>query len=180
MNGFHFHRRRCPKPSDPAREGMAGTGRPWITSGSQRKGVFAGTKKTSRARASNWPLATNRPRAPVAASRCRRRTFPSSPSIMDEKYIILRRLRQHGFGVQVLPATATAGDALKHKPAGIFSVQRPGDPARSITLSREVKTLVGQAAFRFLGFVSPPDARAGVRRENLQIEISAIAARTSR
>jgi carbamoyl-phosphate synthase small subunit len=36
------------------------------------------------------------------------------------KYNILRRLRQHGFRVQVLPATATAQDALKHKPAGIF------------------------------------------------------------
>src|SRR5947199_3781115 len=36
------------------------------------------------------------------------------------KYNILRRLRQHGFKVQVVPATATAVEALKHKPAGIF------------------------------------------------------------
>src|SRR5579864_5191556 len=35
------------------------------------------------------------------------------------KYNILRRLRQHGFATQVLPATASAQDALKHKPAGI-------------------------------------------------------------
>ncbi len=45
------------------------------------------------------------------------------------KYNILRRLRQHGFKVQVLPATAPAADALKHKPAGIFLSNGPGDPA---------------------------------------------------
>ncbi len=45
------------------------------------------------------------------------------------KYNILRRLRQHGFKVQVLPATASAQDALKHKPAGIFLSNGPGDPA---------------------------------------------------
>ena len=44
------------------------------------------------------------------------------------KYNILRRLRQHGFAVQVLPATATAADALKYKPAGIFLSNGPGDP----------------------------------------------------
>jgi carbamoyl-phosphate synthase small subunit len=58
------------------------------------------------------------------------------------KYNILRRLRQHGFGVQVLPATATAGDALKHKPAGIFLSNGPGDPAALNYIVREVKTLV--------------------------------------
>jgi carbamoyl-phosphate synthase small subunit len=45
------------------------------------------------------------------------------------KYNILRRLRQHGFKVQVLPATTSAADALKHKPAGIFLSNGPGDPA---------------------------------------------------
>jgi carbamoyl-phosphate synthase small subunit len=45
------------------------------------------------------------------------------------KYNILRRLRQHGFAVQVVPATATAADALAHKPAGIFLSNGPGDPA---------------------------------------------------
>jgi carbamoyl-phosphate synthase small subunit len=58
------------------------------------------------------------------------------------KYNILRRLRQHGFRVQVLPATATAGDALKHKPAGIFLSNGPGDPAALNYIVREVKTLV--------------------------------------
>jgi carbamoyl-phosphate synthase small subunit len=45
------------------------------------------------------------------------------------KYNILRRLRQHGFRVQVVPATTTAAEALKHKPAGIFLSNGPGDPA---------------------------------------------------
>jgi carbamoyl-phosphate synthase small subunit len=58
------------------------------------------------------------------------------------KYNILRRLRQHGFGVQVLPATATAAEALKHKPAGIFLSNGPGDPSALNDIVREVKTLV--------------------------------------
>jgi carbamoyl-phosphate synthase small subunit len=45
------------------------------------------------------------------------------------KYNILRRLRQHGFSIQVLPATAPAAEALKHKPAGIFLSNGPGDPS---------------------------------------------------
>ena len=57
------------------------------------------------------------------------------------KYNILRRLRQHGFATQVLPATASADDALKHKPAGIFLSNGPGDPAALNYIVREVKTL---------------------------------------
>jgi carbamoyl-phosphate synthase small subunit len=45
------------------------------------------------------------------------------------KYNILRRLRQHGFRVQVVPATTPAVEALAHKPAGIFLSNGPGDPA---------------------------------------------------
>jgi carbamoyl-phosphate synthase small subunit len=58
------------------------------------------------------------------------------------KYNILRRLRQHGFSVQVLPATASAADVLKHKPAGIFLSNGPGDPAALGYIVREVKALV--------------------------------------
>ena len=58
------------------------------------------------------------------------------------KYNILRRLRQHGFATNVLPATATAHDTLKHKPAGIFLSNGPGDPAALNYIVREVKTLV--------------------------------------
>ena len=58
------------------------------------------------------------------------------------KYNILRRLRQHGFKTQVLPATTSAAEALKHKPAGIFLSNGPGDPSALGYIVREVKTLV--------------------------------------
>jgi len=45
------------------------------------------------------------------------------------KYNILRRLRQHGFKVRVLPATAPAAEALSSKPAGVFLSNGPGDPS---------------------------------------------------
>jgi len=45
------------------------------------------------------------------------------------KYNILRRLRQHGFKVQVVPASTPASDVLKYKPAGIFLSNGPGDPS---------------------------------------------------
>jgi len=58
------------------------------------------------------------------------------------KYNILRRLRQHGFQVQVVPATATAVEAMKHKPAGIFLSNGPGDPAALGYAVRAVADLV--------------------------------------
>jgi carbamoyl-phosphate synthase small subunit len=58
------------------------------------------------------------------------------------KYNILRRLRQHGFKTQVLPATASAEDALKHQPAGIFLSNGPGDPAALDYIVRNVKQLL--------------------------------------
>src|ERR1035441_10719921 len=45
------------------------------------------------------------------------------------KYNILRRLRQQGFRVQVVPATTSAADASRYKPAAIFLSNGPGDPA---------------------------------------------------
>ncbi len=45
------------------------------------------------------------------------------------KYNILRRLRQHGFKTHVVPATTPAAEVLKHKPAGIFLSNGPGDPS---------------------------------------------------
>ncbi len=58
------------------------------------------------------------------------------------KYNILRRLRQHGFRVQVLPATAPASEALKHKPAGIFLSNGPGDPSALPYAINTVRELV--------------------------------------
>lgn len=58
------------------------------------------------------------------------------------KYNILRRLRQHGFKVQVVPASTPAADALKHRPAGIFLSNGPGDPAALGYAVRAVSDLV--------------------------------------
>jgi carbamoyl-phosphate synthase small subunit len=57
------------------------------------------------------------------------------------KYNILRRLRQHGFKVQVVPATTPAAEALKYKPAGIFLSNGPGDPSAlgyAVTAAQEL------------------------------------------
>ncbi|HVR34421.1 MAG TPA: glutamine-hydrolyzing carbamoyl-phosphate synthase small subunit [Methylomirabilota bacterium] len=45
------------------------------------------------------------------------------------KYNILRRLRQQGFQVRVVPARTTAEEVMKHKPAGVFLSNGPGDPS---------------------------------------------------
>src|SRR5579859_7105627 len=58
------------------------------------------------------------------------------------KYNILRRLRQHGFQVRVLPATATAAEALKSKPAGVFLSNGPGDPSAVSYAVQAVRDLV--------------------------------------
>jgi carbamoyl-phosphate synthase small subunit len=58
------------------------------------------------------------------------------------KYNILRRLRQQGFKTQVVPAGTTAAEALKHKPAGIFLSNGPGDPAALGYAVQAVRDLV--------------------------------------
>jgi carbamoyl-phosphate synthase small subunit len=59
------------------------------------------------------------------------------------KYNILRRLRQRGFKTQVVPATTPAREALKHKPAGIFLSNGPGDPSALGYAARAVRELIG-------------------------------------
>jgi len=58
------------------------------------------------------------------------------------KYNILRRLRQHGFITRVVPATTSAADVLKGRPAGIFLSNGPGDPAALGYAIRAVGELV--------------------------------------
>ncbi|HXT40288.1 MAG TPA: carbamoyl phosphate synthase small subunit, partial [Candidatus Angelobacter sp.] len=60
------------------------------------------------------------------------------------KYNILRRLRQRGFKVQVVPASTPAVEALKHKPAGIFLSNGPGDPSALPYAVRAAGDLVGK------------------------------------
>jgi carbamoyl-phosphate synthase small subunit len=60
------------------------------------------------------------------------------------KYNILRRLRQHGNKVTVVPATTSAEDVLAMKPDGIFLSNGPGDPGALPYLSAELKKLFGR------------------------------------
>ena len=57
---------------------------------------------------------------------------------------ILRRLRQHGFQVQVMPASTTAAEVLALDPDGIFLSNGPGDPAALDYIHKELRELVGQ------------------------------------
>ena len=58
------------------------------------------------------------------------------------KYNILRRLRQRGFKVHVVPATTPAAEALRYKPAGIFLSNGPGDPSALGYAVQAVRELV--------------------------------------
>jgi carbamoyl-phosphate synthase small subunit len=59
------------------------------------------------------------------------------------KYNILRRLRQHGFSVQVVPATTSAREVLTYKPQGIVLSNGPGDPAALPYAAQTVADLIG-------------------------------------
>jgi carbamoyl-phosphate synthase small subunit len=60
------------------------------------------------------------------------------------KYNILRRLRQRGFQVKVVPATTKAADILALKPDGVFLSNGPGDPDPLTYIHNELKQLIGQ------------------------------------
>jgi len=60
------------------------------------------------------------------------------------KYNILRRLRQHGFGVRVVPAWTTAEEVLKENPDGIFLSNGPGDPAELKYAHEAIHGLLGK------------------------------------
>ncbi|MBV8141889.1 MAG: glutamine-hydrolyzing carbamoyl-phosphate synthase small subunit [Verrucomicrobia bacterium] len=60
------------------------------------------------------------------------------------KFNILRRLRQHGCKVTVVPATTSAENVLALKPDGVFLSNGPGDPGALSYLSDELKHLFGR------------------------------------
>jgi carbamoyl-phosphate synthase small subunit len=57
---------------------------------------------------------------------------------------ILRRLRQNGFGVTVVPATATADEVLGLDPDGIFLSNGPGDPSVLHYAHESLRGLMGK------------------------------------
>lgn len=60
------------------------------------------------------------------------------------KYNILRKLRQRGFRVQVVPATATAAEVMGYKPRGVFLSNGPGDPEALDYAHNAVRELMGE------------------------------------
>jgi carbamoyl-phosphate synthase small subunit len=57
---------------------------------------------------------------------------------------ILRRLRQQGFGVTVVPATTSADEVLLLNPDGVFLSNGPGDPAALDYAHQSVRGLMGK------------------------------------
>ncbi len=57
---------------------------------------------------------------------------------------ILRRLRQEGFAVDVVPAGTSAADVLARKPDGVFLSNGPGDPSALGYVHQEVTQLIGK------------------------------------
>ncbi|MBV9673994.1 MAG: glutamine-hydrolyzing carbamoyl-phosphate synthase small subunit [Verrucomicrobia bacterium] len=60
------------------------------------------------------------------------------------KFNILRRLRQHGFRVKVVPATTAASEVLEMEPDGVFLSNGPGDPNALPHIAAELKKLIGR------------------------------------
>ncbi|HNX69551.1 MAG TPA: glutamine-hydrolyzing carbamoyl-phosphate synthase small subunit [Candidatus Omnitrophota bacterium] len=60
------------------------------------------------------------------------------------KWNILRKLTQHGFHAQVVPASATAEEILAYKPDGLFLSNGPGDPSAVQYLVLTVRKLIGK------------------------------------
>jgi carbamoyl-phosphate synthase small subunit len=57
---------------------------------------------------------------------------------------ILRRLRQAGFKVRVVPAGTSAADVLATKPDGVFLSNGPGDPAALTYVHENIRELIGK------------------------------------
>jgi carbamoyl-phosphate synthase small subunit len=57
---------------------------------------------------------------------------------------ILRRLRQNGFAVTVVPASATADEVLARNPDGIFLSNGPGDPSALQYAHESLRDLMGK------------------------------------
>lgn len=60
------------------------------------------------------------------------------------KYNILRRLRQQGFDITVVPASTSAEEILAMDPEGVFLSNGPGDPAAVTYAHETVSKLVGK------------------------------------
>ena len=61
---------------------------------------------------------------------------------LGAKYNIYRKLRYHGFDVEVVPATTSAEEVLERNPAGLFLSNGPGDPSAVTYVHKTVGELI--------------------------------------
>ncbi|MCB1121994.1 MAG: glutamine-hydrolyzing carbamoyl-phosphate synthase small subunit [Verrucomicrobiae bacterium] len=61
---------------------------------------------------------------------------------LGAKFNIYRKLRYHGFQVQVVPAFTTAEEVLERNPDGLFLSNGPGDPAAVTYVHKTVTKLI--------------------------------------
>lgn len=84
----------------------------------------------------------------VEAAGCFRKLQPVRHSIVaydfGMKRNILRRLRQEGFAVRVVPAGTSAEEVLAMKPDGVFLSNGPGDPSALTYVHESIRKLVGR------------------------------------
>ena len=63
---------------------------------------------------------------------------------LGAKYNIFRKLRHHGFEVEVVPAATPVEAVLERQPHGVFLSNGPGDPAAVTYVHRTVSQLINQ------------------------------------
>lgn len=63
---------------------------------------------------------------------------------LGAKFNIYRKLRYHGFKVDVVPANTSAEEVLEREPAGLFLSNGPGDPAAVTYVHQTVAKLIEQ------------------------------------
>lgn len=61
---------------------------------------------------------------------------------LGAKFNIYRKLRYHGFEVEVVPATTTAEEVMERSPNGLFLSNGPGDPSAVTYVHKTVATLI--------------------------------------
>ncbi len=61
---------------------------------------------------------------------------------LGAKFNIYRKLRYHGFEVEVVPAATTAEEVMERSPSGLFLSNGPGDPSAVTYVHKTVATLI--------------------------------------
>jgi carbamoyl-phosphate synthase small subunit len=102
-----------------------------------REPFIWGASDPSRFNAPYVPVGTTLGLANTPAKRFRVAAFD-----FGAKHTIFRKLVNHGFDVQVFPATATAEQIREHAPDGVFLSNGPGDPAALAYIHKTVTGLV--------------------------------------